>query len=127
MFDERQHTTTASSSTAVSIREPPPWISFGTLARSRGGRTTGALLCDLVQRLGIEPSTGRGLKYLSTGEIRKVLLCRELLREPALLIFDEPYEGYDPRRARSRNRTPGCGFALPDAAHTQTNCPRTCS
>ncbi|HEY3257007.1 MAG TPA: ATP-binding cassette domain-containing protein [Polyangiaceae bacterium] len=50
---------------------------------------------ELVQRLGIESVLGRGLKYLSTGEIRKVLLCRELLREPAWLIFDEPYEGLD--------------------------------
>jgi len=49
----------------------------------------------LVRRLGIESVLGRGLKYLSTGEIRKVLLCRELLREPAWLVFDEPYEGLD--------------------------------
>jgi molybdate transport system ATP-binding protein len=49
----------------------------------------------LVRRLDIEGLLDRGLKYLSTGEIRKVLLCRELLRDPALLIFDEPYEGLD--------------------------------
>jgi len=54
-----------------------------------------ARLEELVQRLGIEPVLERGLKYLSTGEIRKVLLCRELLREPAWLVFDEPYEGLD--------------------------------
>ncbi|MEI9949376.1 MAG: ATP-binding cassette domain-containing protein [Pseudomonadota bacterium] len=52
-------------------------------------------LDELVERLGIESVLGRGLKYLSTGEIRKVLLCRELLREPAWLVFDEPYEGLD--------------------------------
>ena len=50
---------------------------------------------ELVRRLAIESVLGRGLKYLSTGEIRKVLLCRELLREPAWLVFDEPYEGLD--------------------------------
>ena len=54
-----------------------------------------ARLDELVQRLGIAALLDRGLKYLSTGEIRKVLLCRELLREPAWLIFDEPYEGLD--------------------------------
>jgi molybdate transport system ATP-binding protein len=52
-------------------------------------------LAELVARLGIAALLNRGVKYLSTGEIRKVLLCRELLREPALLIFDEPYEGLD--------------------------------
>ncbi|HYQ03234.1 MAG TPA: ATP-binding cassette domain-containing protein [Polyangiaceae bacterium] len=54
-----------------------------------------ARLDELARRLGIEGVLGRGLKYLSTGEIRKVLLCRELLREPAWLVFDEPYEGLD--------------------------------
>lgn len=49
----------------------------------------------LVSRLGLDSVLGRGLKYLSTGEIRKVLLCRELLRKPAWLVFDEPYEGLD--------------------------------
>jgi len=50
---------------------------------------------ELVRRLGIESVLDRGLKFLSTGEIREVLLCRELSKGPALLIFDEPYEGLD--------------------------------
>ena len=54
-----------------------------------------ARLDDLVERLSLRSVLERGLKYLSTGEIRKVLLCRELLREPAWLVFDEPYEGLD--------------------------------
>ncbi len=69
------------------------------LRRKRGAAmppiTAPARLEQLVRRLGIGPLLGRGVKYLSTGEIRKVLLCRELLREPTLLIFDEPYEGLD--------------------------------
>ncbi|HEY0467044.1 MAG TPA: ATP-binding cassette domain-containing protein [Polyangiaceae bacterium] len=70
------------------------------LARKRGSQRATEpqrpeRLTELVQRLGIEAVLGRGLKYLSTGEIRKVLLCRELLREPAWLVFDEPYEGLD--------------------------------
>lgn len=54
-----------------------------------------AELAELARRLNVAGTLDRGLKYLSTGEIRKVLLCRELLRRPALLIFDEPYEGLD--------------------------------
>jgi molybdate transport system ATP-binding protein len=72
------------------------------LGRKRGPRAAAAppppapaRLDELVRRLGIDSVLGRGLKYLSTGEIRKVLLCRELLREPAWLVFDEPYEGLD--------------------------------
>ena len=67
------------------------------VGRKRGGSAVAAppRLAELVRRLGVESLLDRGLKYLSTGEIRKVLLCRELLREPALLIFDEPYEGLD--------------------------------
>jgi len=52
-------------------------------------------LRELAASMGILELLPRGLKYLSTGEIRKVLLCRELLQEPRLLIFDEPYEGLD--------------------------------
>src|SRR5450432_2120794 len=67
------------------------------LQRKRGAPAVAepARLRALVRRLRIEPLLDRGLKYLSTGEIRKVLLCRELLREHGLLIFDEPYEGLD--------------------------------
>ena len=50
---------------------------------------------------GIESILDRGLKYLSTGEIRRTLLSRALTAKPALLILDEPYEGLD---AGSRQR-----------------------
>jgi ABC-type molybdenum transport system, ATPase component/photorepair protein PhrA len=50
---------------------------------------------------GIEQILDRGLKYLSTGEIRRTLLCRALTAKPELLILDEPYEGLD---AGSRQR-----------------------
>jgi molybdate transport system ATP-binding protein len=44
---------------------------------------------------GIAPILDRGLKRLSTGEIRRTLLCRALAAEPELLILDEPFEGLD--------------------------------
>ncbi len=52
-------------------------------------------LRELAASMGILELLPRGVKYLSTGEIRKVLLCRELLKAPKFLIFDEPYEGLD--------------------------------
>jgi len=54
-----------------------------------------------VSLFGIEPILDRGLKYLSTGEIRRTLLAAALAARPSLLILDEPYEGLD---AASRAR-----------------------
>ena len=94
VFDERYHDDSEFVEGGV---DPGTAALDFILGRPRGAAAIEppARLSDLVRRLGIEPLLGRGLKYLSTGEIRKVLLCRELLREPALLIFDEPYEGLD--------------------------------
>lgn len=49
----------------------------------------------LVKLFGIERILDRGLKYLSTGEIRRTLLASALIAEPELLILDEPFEGLD--------------------------------
>ncbi|MCL2706005.1 MAG: ATP-binding cassette domain-containing protein [Spirochaetaceae bacterium] len=37
----------------------------------------------------------RGLRFLSTGEFRKVLLCKALSRGPDALIIDDPFDGLD--------------------------------
>jgi molybdate transport system ATP-binding protein len=37
----------------------------------------------------------RGYRILSTGEARKVLLLQAVLRAPALLVLDEPFDGLD--------------------------------
>ncbi len=43
----------------------------------------------------LEGISDRGLRYLSTGEFRKVLLCRALVSEPDILIVDDPFDGLD--------------------------------
>lgn len=53
-----------------------------------------------IELLGIEKVLDRGLKYLSTGEIRRTLLAKALAAKPELLILDEPFEGLD---VQSRN------------------------
>ncbi|MBM7455083.1 molybdate transport system ATP-binding protein [Oceanisphaera litoralis] len=49
----------------------------------------------LADRFGITALLDRGFRFLSTGETRKVLLCRALLQQPELLILDEPFDGLD--------------------------------
>jgi molybdate transport system ATP-binding protein len=49
----------------------------------------------LAGKLGIHGLLQRRVRNLSTGEIRMVLVARELLKKPRLLILDEPFRGLD--------------------------------
>jgi len=51
---------------------------------------TGAL-----ERFGLKDKKARGLKHLSTGELRRACLARAWVRGLPFLILDEPYEGLD--------------------------------
>ncbi|MFK7976772.1 MAG: ATP-binding cassette domain-containing protein [Halioglobus sp.] len=48
--------------------------------------------CD---RLAMQHILERGLRFISTGEMRKALLVKALLSDPALLILDSPLDGLD--------------------------------
>ncbi|MBQ9539586.1 MAG: ATP-binding cassette domain-containing protein, partial [Treponema sp.] len=48
-----------------------------------------------VKLCGVGPILDRGLKLMSTGEIRRTLLCRALLSGCSLLIFSDPFAGLD--------------------------------
>ena len=48
-----------------------------------------------VKLCGVEKILDRGLKYMSTGEIRRTLLCRALLSQKKLLILSDPFAGLD--------------------------------
>ena len=48
-----------------------------------------------VKLCGIENILDRGLKYLSTGEIRRTYLCRALLGKKRILILSDPFAGLD--------------------------------
>lgn len=48
-----------------------------------------------VRLCGVEKILDRGLKYMSTGEIRRVILCRALLSNQKLLILAQPFAGLD--------------------------------
>lgn len=50
---------------------------------------------EWAQRLGITHILQRGIRFVSTGEMRKTLLLKAILSEPALLILDSPLDGLD--------------------------------
>lgn len=52
-------------------------------------------LAELAGQMGFTGILERGVKFLSTGEMRKVLICKALLQEPELLVLDEPFDGLD--------------------------------
>lgn len=52
-------------------------------------------LCPEVLLTGIQKILDRGLKYLSTGEIRRTLLARALISGKQLLILSDPFAGLD--------------------------------
>ncbi len=60
-----------------------------------GGREPDQRFHDWVDRLRLGHILDRGLRFTSTGEMRKTLLVRALLSEPALLILDSPLDGLD--------------------------------
>lgn len=52
----------------------------------------------LIDKLDLTELLQRPVRGLSTGEVRRVLIGREILKAPQLLILDEPFDGLDIRR-----------------------------
>ncbi len=60
-----------------------------------------ALALRWLAIFGLEDKASRPLKTLSTGEQRMALLARTLIKNPRLLILDEPFHGLDAGRRRA--------------------------
>jgi molybdate transport system ATP-binding protein len=56
---------------------------------------------EVVEQLDIQYLLHRGIGSLSTGEMRKTLIARALIKSPRLLILDEPFDGLDERSRAS--------------------------
>jgi len=52
-------------------------------------------LFELAREMNFTEILDRGIRFLSTGEMRKVVICKALMQEPELLVLDEPFDGLD--------------------------------
>jgi molybdate transport system ATP-binding protein len=59
------------------------------------GEPAGNAKAAVVSLLGIERLLDRPVRFLSTGEIRRILIARAVLRAKGMLLLDEPFEGLD--------------------------------
>jgi molybdate transport system ATP-binding protein len=59
----------------------------------------------VVEQMKITHLLHRGVRRLSTGEMRRVLIARALVRSPWLLILDEPFDGLDTDSRRDLHDT----------------------
>ncbi len=94
----------------------------------RPGREQSQRARRALRRLGIGVLASRQVRTLSYGQLRRVLFARALVREPDILLLDEPYAGVEARtRAALRRGVDGyvdAGVTVVIATHHRDEWPR---
>jgi len=86
-------------------------VDQGTTVRllvQTGRRTTDSgagQLDQLLTQLEIADLADRGIRFLSSGQLRRAMLARALYRQPKVLILDSPLESIDRRSAAAIRQT----------------------
>jgi len=76
-------------------------IFSGILANRTATPADEKRLFEVADLLDIRHLIEKGITSLSTGEVRKTLIARALIKSPKLLILDEPFDGLDERSRKS--------------------------
>ncbi len=105
------------------------FASIGLAAQATPAQRRRALRA--LRRLGAAGLAGRLVRTLSYGQLRRVLFARALIREPDILLLDEPYAGVEAgTRAMLRSRVDGyvdSGVTVVIATHHREEWPRGAS
>ncbi|MCP4296567.1 MAG: ATP-binding cassette domain-containing protein, partial [Proteobacteria bacterium] len=72
---------------------PDPGRTAAEFILENGGSSQ--LMKDLARQFNFTELLDRGIKYLSSGEMRKILIAESLMNAPRILILDEPYDALD--------------------------------